>query len=85
MLLLFSQKASDGDVIEENKNVTYLISQGNNAGKFTIDAITGVITLIDNVDYDLEAHEYNLVIVAKNTEEPYLEGEANLTVVILVT
>ena len=84
LFLLFSSKASDGDVLEENRNVTYFISEGNGAGKFAIDAITGVITLIDTIDYELEAKEYNLVVVARNTEEPYLEGEANVTVVILV-
>ena len=84
LFLLFTSKASDGDVLDENKYVTYFISEGNDAGKFAIDAVTGVITLIDTIDYELEAKEYNLEVVARNTEEPYLEGEANVTVVILV-
>ena len=71
-------------MLEENKDVTYLISGGNDAGKFAIDEITGVITLIETVDYELEDKEYNLVVVAENTAEPFLEGEANVTIIILV-
>lgn len=58
-------QATDADLESSpNSEIVYGISSGNDAGLFSIDLVSGVLTVNDKLDYDQGAIEYNLMIRA---------------------
>lgn len=58
-------QATDADLESSpNSEIVYAISSGNDAGLFSIDLVSGVLTVNDKLDYDQGAVEYNLMIRA---------------------
>lgn len=58
-------QAFDADLESSpNSEIVYGISSGNDAGLFSIDLVSGVLTVNDNLDYDQGDIEYNLLIRA---------------------
>lgn len=57
--------ATDADLPNSpNSEVVYDITSGNDDGMFTIDLVTGFLSVNNELDYDLGPSEYNLVIRA---------------------
>ncbi|XP_036911122.1 protocadherin Fat 1 isoform X1 [Sturnira hondurensis] len=65
--------------IEANAEITYSIISGNEHGKFSIDPNTGVIFLIENLDYE-SSHEYYLTVEATDGGTPSLSDVATVNV-----
>lgn len=58
-------QATDADLESSpNSEIVYGISSGNDDGLFSIDLVSGVLTVNNKLDYDQGAIEYNLLIRA---------------------
>ncbi|RDD39186.1 Protocadherin beta-13 [Trichoplax sp. H2] len=74
--------ATDIDTCRGN-TISYAIVQGNEKGKFTIDAVTGLVTTTQSFDYEQQS-SYNLNISAINyDEQKVLQGFTTLSISIL--
>uniref|UniRef100_A0A4W3J9S8 FAT atypical cadherin 1b n=1 Tax=Callorhinchus milii TaxID=7868 RepID=A0A4W3J9S8_CALMI len=65
--------------IEANAEITYSIINGNEHGKFSIDANKGTIFVIDNLDYEA-AHEYYLTVEVTDGGTPSLNDVATVNI-----
>nr|XP_033799788.1 protocadherin Fat 1 isoform X2 [Geotrypetes seraphini] len=65
--------------IEANAEITYLIVNGNEHGKFSISSETGVIFIIQNLDYE-SSHEYYLTVEATDGGTPSLSDVATVNI-----
>ncbi|XP_029442811.1 protocadherin Fat 1 isoform X2 [Rhinatrema bivittatum] len=65
--------------IEANAEITYLIASGNEHGKFSINSETGVIFIIQNLDYE-SSHEYYLTVEATDGGTPSLSDVATVNI-----
>ena len=70
--------ASDADVGFNSEHI-YVIVDGNNDRKFTLDPDTGVVRVADGLDRE-SVHEYTLVISA--TDKGFPRGSSTATLVI---
>ncbi|XP_058145854.1 LOW QUALITY PROTEIN: protocadherin Fat 1 [Dasypus novemcinctus] len=65
--------------IEANADVTYAIISGNEHGKFSIDAKTGAVFILESLDYE-SAHGYYLTVMATDGGSPPLSDVATVSV-----
>ncbi|KAL4226469.1 hypothetical protein ACF0H5_014452 [Mactra antiquata] len=70
--------ASDNDIGTDG-DVTHSITSGNNDGRFTIDSVTGGITLAKTLDYE-DVQQYNLTVVAVDGGTVSRSATATVTV-----
>lgn len=64
-----------------NRDIRYSIVKGNEAGKFKIDHMTGVITIDAHVDYEAVS-KYSLTLQAQDQGVPPLSSETQVHVTI---
>ena len=64
-----------------NSDIRYSIVKGNEAGKFKIDPISGVISVAASCDYELKS-EYTLTVRAQDEGKPPLSSETEVNVQI---
>ena len=67
------------DVDATGDTITYAIVSGNDDGHFKIDARTGIITLIKELNFDVET-TYDLVISATDNGTPPLTTQARVVI-----
>lgn len=64
-----------------NRDIRYNIVRGNEAGKFKIEQMTGVISIAAHVDHEVESR-YSLTVQARDEGKPPLSSEAQVHVLI---
>ena len=64
-----------------NRDIRYSIVKGNEAGKFKIDHMTGVISVAAHIDYEVRS-SYSLTVQAQDEGKPPLSSETRVRVVI---
>lgn len=62
-----------------NRDIRYRIVKGNEAGKFEIDHMTGVISTAAHIDHEVESR-YSLTVQAEDEGEPPLSSETQVRV-----
>ncbi|XP_067842901.1 protocadherin Fat 1a isoform X1 [Heptranchias perlo] len=65
--------------IEANAEITYSIISGNEHGKFSIDANTGAIFVLENLDFET-SHEYYLTVEVTDGGTPSLNDVATVNI-----
>ncbi|XP_072352995.1 protocadherin Fat 1a isoform X3 [Scyliorhinus torazame] len=65
--------------IEANAEITYSIISGNEHGKFSIDADTGAIFVLKNLDFET-SHEYYLTVEVTDGGTPSLNDVATVNI-----
>lgn len=81
-MLDFFLQATDKDE-GQNSNVIYSIQSGNEAGAFTIDPATGVITTTANVS-EITEGKLTLTVVARDPSVPEAALESQQTSTVTV-
>ena len=76
-------EAQDGDT-GSNADVVYSIESGNDNGTFSIDS-SGNISVVRPLDFDLRTQPtaYLLTVAARNTEPPYFNSTATVSVTLI--
>ncbi|KAM4709804.1 protocadherin Fat 1 [Discoglossus pictus] len=65
--------------IEANAEITYKIVSGNEQGKFSINPVTGILFIIENLDFETSP-EYYLTVEATDGGTPPLSDVATLNI-----
>ncbi len=67
--ILFKLNATDADVSETNSALTYhLLEEPENAGLFIVNSMTGDVSLVWGLDYELK-REHSLKVEARDVDE----------------